>query len=832
MLARRSSIRFKILLPLLVPLLSLTALWVFAAATTLGDGLELRHVRTISDHFGYPAGALNSALQQERRMSLTYLGGRAPDARASLESQRIRTDQQADLFRNLATDPDARDVAGSATLSRADDALGRLASLKKLRAAVDGQRVDRGHAYATYTGLIGSLNSVQSSLTTLTNPGVARESHSVVALTEAREALSQENGVISGVLAKGRMTQGQHTKLTQLIGAQRRGYESASADLTGSDRAYYDHITGTETYQRLRTMENKISNQARPGQPIPMNPVQWKVTSDSVLNQMRGLELAANARVNVLAAPVAQNIIWRIVGAGVLGLLALVASIWLSVRAAGSVVRELRALRDSALELANERLPSLVDRLRRNADVDTAAEAPPLSFGTQEIDAVGSAFNAARRTAIESAVGEAKLRRGISEIFVNLARRSQTLIHRQLSLLDTMENRITDPEELQDLFRIDHLSTRMRRHAEGLIILSGSAPGRGWRNPVPIVDVVRGAASEVEDYARVKVQAMPSVALAGAAVADMIHLLAELIENSTQFSPPHTPVRVVGQIVGNGFVVEIEDRGLSMTTETLETANRMLSDPPPFDLINSARLGHFVVARLAARHDIKVSLRTSPYGGTTAIVLIPSALIVDGDQAVEPDSSAMNGHLVSVNSGEPHANGSGDATAAMEVPRPMHRPLPPDPLPGQPSDPLPDPLPEPSSFGPVPSTPEALTGDLPFPRVPAGRPEPEPGGRSGRPAEPGPGSGVPDAPPPSMTHRPGGKTDDGRPKLPRRVPQTSISPELLERTNNEEESGDDRSPDEVRTILSSIQRGWQRGRSEAGTGDHPIHPAQDEEQDR
>jgi len=826
MRARRSSIRFKILLPLLVPLVSLAALWVFAAGTTLGDGLDLLHVRTISEHFGYPAGSLGSALQQERRQSLTYLGGRAPDARASLDSQRIRTDQQSDLFRSLATDSDARDVATNATLTRTDEALRQLGSLARLRNEVTSGQIDRTHAYATYTDMISALNAVQSSQTTLSDQSVARESRSVVALTEARETMSEEDSLVSGALAAGKMTPSEHTRIAQLVGAHRRMYDVASADLSGPDSAYFDHITGTTVYHRLRSMEDKLMNRTRPGQPIHMNAVQWKITSDSVQTRLRGLELSANSRADVLSQPVAQNILWRIAGAGVLGLVALVGSVWLSVRAATGVVRELRGLRDSALALANEQLPALIDRLRRNADVDTASEAPPLAFRTQEIDDVGEAFNVARRTAIESAVGEARLRRGVSEIFVNLARRSQTLIHRQLALLDTMENRVTDPEELEDLFRIDHLSTRMRRHAEGLIILSGSAPGRGWRNPVPIIDVVRGAASEVEDYARVKVQAMPSVALAGGAVADAIHLLAELIENATQFSPPHTPVRVVGQTVGTGFVVEIEDRGLSMNAETMAAANKMLADPPPFDVISSARLGHFVVGRLADRHEIKVSLRTSPYGGTTAIVLIPSNLIVENPQdAVDDETAAFEADLVSVTTGELSADDVRSSIA--DPPRPMHRPS--DPVAQEaefrgmwdsPTPPEQPPPPTPGPPAPPPPPPAAPAAAPSTPVMPPPPPIPEASGPGGGPA-------------PSTSVQPSGQMDDGRPKLPQRVPQTSISPELREQATTEEGTDTaERSPDEVRSILSSIQQGWQRGRSEAGTNGAAAYPSNEEEGNR
>lgn len=206
-----------------------------------------------------------------------------------------------------------------------------------------------------------------------------------------------------------------------------------------------------------------------------------------------------------------------------------------------------------------------------------------------------------------------------------------------------MERRSDDPDELGDLFRLDHLTTRMRRHAENLIILSGAAPGRAWRLPVPLTNVVRAAVSEIEDYARVEVRQFPETSVVGAAVADLTHLLAELVENAAQFSPPHTHVRITGEAVGNGFALEVEDRGLGMGKETLDEANRRIEETETLDLSDSDRLGLFVVSRLAARHDIKVHLRTSPYGGTTAVVLLPTALLQAGSAERSPSEADTEG---------------------------------------------------------------------------------------------------------------------------------------------------------------------------------------------
>ena len=294
-----------------------------------------------------------------------------------------------------------------------------------------------------------------------------------------------------------------------------------------------------------------------------------------------------------------------------------------------SINRRLTELRRSALTLAQEQLPAVVARLRRGESVDVAAEAPPIRVGSDEIGQVGQAIDAVRQTAIRSAIDEASIRQGVNDMFRNLARRNQSLLQRQLSVLDDMERRAVDPDVLEDLFKMDHLTTRMRRHAEGLIILSGAPPGRSWSAPVKLIDVMRGAVAEVEDYARVTVSTQARAALAGSAVTDVIHLLAELIENATSLSPPFTQVRVGGESVAHGFAIEIEDRGLGMTPQRLAELNERLANPPDLNPANTEQLGLFVVGQLARRHRISVVLRPSPYGGTTAVVLIPPDLIVD-----------------------------------------------------------------------------------------------------------------------------------------------------------------------------------------------------------
>jgi signal transduction histidine kinase len=312
-----------------------------------------------------------------------------------------------------------------------------------------------------------------------------------------------------------------------------------------------------------------------------------------------------------------------------LGLIIIVAGVTLMGLFARRLARDITDLEATARHLADEEMPKFVERLRRGEQAVVPAEITVRPrTKTAEIAEAETAIASLQYSAAKAAAGEASLRNGIRQVFVSLARRNQSLLQRQLRLIDALEQKASDPATLADLFPLDHLTTRMRRHAEGLIILSGAAPGRSWSEPVPVIDVIRGAVAEIEDYKRVTVLTLAEDAVAGLAAADMIHLLAELIENATLSSPSGTRVEVRAERVANGFTIEIDDRGLGIEAGQLRTLNQQLAEPPDFDLANADQLGLFVVGKLAARHGVRVALRPSPYGGTTAVVLMPNSIVV------------------------------------------------------------------------------------------------------------------------------------------------------------------------------------------------------------
>ncbi|WP_200214796.1 sensor histidine kinase [Micromonospora coerulea] len=618
-------IRAKLTALVIGPVTALLALWIFATTLTFGPALDLLAARTLLYDLGRPGEAVVAELQRERRLSVVQLAG--DTTRPTLAEQRARTDRAvAELRRRVAGD-DLRDAADDLLDTRLDQLVAALDALPAGRGFIDGRQVDRSGAVGLYSGMISSAFQAFSAMANLPDVELNREALALTALGRSRELLGQADALLAGAVTAGRFAEGEHDQVVQTINNQRFLAETAVADLPPPERAAYQRLTEGEAFVRLRALQDTLVR--ADGLPAGLDLRAWESSQAAVQQGLREFELSGADGLAERSVPMAVRILVRLAAAGVLGLLAVVVCVLVALRVGRSLAGRLTNVRTAALEMAEHRLPDVVARLRRGEEVDVAREAPELDHGADEIGQVGRAFNEVRRTAVQAAVDEVTLRRGLNEVFLNIARRGQSLVHRQLALLDRLERRTEDPDELAGLFQVDHLATRLRRHAEDLVILAGAAPGRGWRNPVAAVDVIRGAISEVEAYHRVDVGVVQPAGVLGRAVGDVIHLLAELVENATVFSPPGTRVDVSGQAVPNGYAVEITDRGLGMSAKALADANRRLARAPEFDLADSARLGHFVVARLAARHGVRVQLRPATPTGTTAVVLIPADLITD-----------------------------------------------------------------------------------------------------------------------------------------------------------------------------------------------------------
>ncbi|MBG0815448.1 nitrate- and nitrite sensing domain-containing protein [Planomonospora sp. ID82291] len=784
-------IRTKILAILLIPLISLVVLWGYNAYSTVAQISGIAQSQSRWQEVGAPVQALVGQLRRERQLSAEAAA--RPGSRAVLHEQRRATDGSAARLRELVASIGLQGAADE-TADGMRSLLKALNGLGALRSSADGGQVPPLQVTEGYNGLVSLAQRQFTTAETLTDVPSYRIIRGLSSYSGAPEYIARERAVLTVALARGEMTPAEHTAFVAAMTGRRLVLATAERDMGPELRAMHRELAAATAYRRFQAAEDEIaawsgSLGGLEGAAPPVDGAVWNRDSESVLAAFDSNVQRELARAGAKGDTLKAAALWRIGLVLGLSLLAVVASILLSYRFGRSLVRELTRLRASAAELAEERLPRLVERLRRGEDVDPAAEAPePAPSQTAEVDGVVRAFSAVRRTAVEAAVGQAVLRKGVGQVFLNLARRNQALLHRQLAMLDAMERRTEDPETLEDLFKVDHLTTRMRRHAENLIVLSGAAPGRRWRDPVPVVDVVRSAVLEVEDYTRVTVLPMPDAPLlVGGAVTDVIHLVAELVENATAFSPPGTAIHVRGMPAANGFSIEIEDRGLGLGQVCVDALNDRLADPPEFDPADSDRLGLFVVSRLAARHGIRVVLRPSPYDGATAIVMLPNAVLA----GPEPPSAVPRGELTARTGHPVDGDGDGDGAGARRAlsavpaaaPRSLFTPAaaPPPPAP------------------PLPSRPVAETGrSLP--------PRREPGG--GAPGAPG----APDAPddPDDLD------VPDDLDGLPVRVRQASLAPQLRRsRPAPPPDPPVHRSPEEILDRMSSMQRGWQRGRSQA-----------------
>ncbi|WP_328876475.1 nitrate- and nitrite sensing domain-containing protein [Streptomyces sp. NBC_00287] len=638
---RGKSIRRKIVALLLVPLVSLTAIWGFATVLTGREAQQLFNVSSVVEKIGYPIEDTVRVLQQERRQTLVHLADpRASDGLAALRRSRSATDEAVAEIRRNAKNPDVRDAMGQGTDERLTAVLDAFDGIASLRRSVDDGTVNRATALHLYNSLVDPCYVLLANLHVVDNVEMDKQYRALVNLARARELLSREDALLGSALIVGKLSRDEVRDVSDYAAQRNLIYDVNLPLLPSWERDRFTRFWKNAASAPLRVAEESAVSVGA-GTPSGVTAKSWDTAAGNVLEELAELNDQAGDRYQDRVRPVAMGVIAKAAIAGVLGLVALLVSLFLSVRIGRSLIRDLRQLRLEAHEASGVRLPSVMRRLSTGEQVDVETEVPRLEYDKNEIGEVGQALNTLQRAAVEAAVKQAELRAGVSEVFVNLARRSQVLLHKQLTLLDTMERRTEDTDELADLFRLDHLTTRMRRHAEGLVILSGAAPSRQWRKPVQLMDVVRAAVAEVEDYERIEVRRLPRVAVTGPAVADLTHLVAELLENATVFSPPHTAVQVLGERVANGFTLEIHDRGLGMAADALLDANLRLAETPEFELSDTDRLGLFVVSRLAQRQNVRVSLQPSPYGGTTAVVFIPDALLTDD----VPDTNGLGFRL-------------------------------------------------------------------------------------------------------------------------------------------------------------------------------------------
>ncbi|MFG2105608.1 sensor histidine kinase [Micromonospora chersina] len=554
----------------------LLTLWAYAAALTGRDAADLMRVRALADTLGQPTDLLILDLQLERRLTAETIAG-AGRTRAALAEARDRTDAAVAPVRAFTRGRDARLLTAGAVRDRADELVRQLTGLATLRSEVDGGRLDRPSAVAAYDRLVDAAFAVYGPEWGGREDELAAETRSVVALARARELLAREDTLLTAALAGGGIGDDDRRRLAELVTVARYARTTAAAALPADGRDAHQRLVEGPRFAGLLRLEDRLLQAPGAGGTAGTSAQGWRQAVDPALSGLRDL-VTTTARGSVeRAAPGAALVVIR---TGLVVGLGLVAVLVVLVGASRTVGRA-----------AGPDRPESVPRAGSAGD----AGPPPAVAAT-------------------------------GELFLRLTRRNQALLREQLDLLGAMERRERTAEETADLFRLDHLATRIRRNVEKLVILAGATPARRWRRPVPLLDVVRGAVAEVPDYHRVLVAPHWPWTIAGSGVTDVVHLLAELIENGLACSPEHTTVRVAGEPGPQGCSVVILDDGPGLDAAALAEANQLLDRPAP-DGPPDGRAGLHVTALLAARCGARVSLRPGPRGGTAAVVLLPPGLV-------------------------------------------------------------------------------------------------------------------------------------------------------------------------------------------------------------
>ncbi len=660
---RLGSIRLSLIMLALVPSVTLAAVWGVTTTQLFSEGLRLRSQTELSRSTGAMGTEATLALQGERALSAAWLA-KVPGSRAALDEKRAATDA---AVAKLVRRSDEIQQAPARIADQLYSVLGSVGSLEYYRDQVDHPTdITAQQALDQYTSIIDDQIHAFQQLSQVDDGDLTSQAGPLVAIEHAAELTSQEDVALTLAWPSGHLDEKAWEQFVQLVNTRRWLVEDQIVPaLSGTAKTQTEQILASADWRALTAVEDQVLA-ARPaagtGQvALPDLRKRWTPAMDKVSVRYTALIRQQTSGLLTRSADKAHEQLLTAASLSAGGLIALLLCLVMSWRITRSLSRRLRGLREATLSLAQERLPDVVARLDRGEKVDVDRAAPELDYGSDELGQVAKAFNAAQRTAVVTAVELADTRRGFQKVILGIARQSQNLVNLQLSRLDSLEREHQDPDVLSGLYELDSTASQLRRYEENLVIISGGQPRRSWTEPVALIDILRSAVGEVAEYQRVEVHTEEEVCLAPPAVADVIHLLAELIENATLYSPAPSPVSVRAGLVAKGLAVEVEDRGLGMSEDEYASLNAHLAQAPKFDVVALAddlRLGMFVIARLANRHGVQVTLRSSPYGGTTAIVLIPHEIVVPE----EGESQDLVGAVA------PAASGSSAGVGAMTGP--------------------------------------------------------------------------------------------------------------------------------------------------------------------
>ncbi|MFE3442586.1 nitrate- and nitrite sensing domain-containing protein [Nocardia sp. NPDC059180] len=590
----------------------------------------------------------SEAMLQERRFAMARVAHPelGPD---ELTAQRLRVDAAGTALLEAASS--LSELTTGAFDESAHQLRDTVRRLGAVRARTDSgtptvDEVYRAYSLLTATGTIAVEALVPR----------APDVDSTIALTttatllRTADAISAVHALVAAAGAETSLDRAGLQAFASRVGAYHADLDSLAHKDDPTIRQRLVQLTSSPQWRQLVEFENAVvargaaptptdltsdtyrSDRDDPTRPLPTDPVAAQqilgLMVNGLLTLWRTNFVGVQQRVTDIADNAVRTSALTVLAALIIAAVTFVLTSWL----ASGIIRRLRRLQLHTLAVADTELPAIMARISAGEAIDLTSALPLSDFGDDEIGQLAEAFDTAQRAAVSAAMAEARTRGAVNAIFLNLAHRSQAMANRQLEVLDAAEAHEEDPDKMELLFKLDHLATRERRNAENLIILGGERPGRQWRYPVPLGDVVQGAITESKDYTRVSLNRFPDVSVNGDVIADIIHLLAELVENATHFSSTTAPVTVSGGLVEGGAVVEVADRGRGLSRQELNRINRILDSAPDFGIMHlssDARMGLIVVSILVGRNEIKVRLTESDHGGVTAIVFLPLTLLDD-----------------------------------------------------------------------------------------------------------------------------------------------------------------------------------------------------------
>ncbi|WP_254705744.1 sensor histidine kinase [Streptomyces vilmorinianum] len=755
-----------------VPILAMGAQVVVIVGQLLDRSQHLRADVAAGERYGAPLYTLMTELQAERRMTAARWAG-ASVSETDLRDRRAATDRAAAALRAVVpAGPEGAEHAGG----RIQEVTSDLGDLAAYRERADAHSGGAHGAIAYYNGVIDRIVLVYQDAFSHGEDGeLAQESRPMVAMFSASEMVAREDTILALAGPSRQLSPTAFADFANAVGAHRYLYAMWIVPyLPAEERAFYAQLTGSDAWRTKTAIEDAVVSEHKDldsgGVRLPREVGGWRAAHQEFAAGLAALNAdrsrAVVARADAKAAELEAEVTWLIVGSGS-ALLLVVLVVTFTTR---SVLRRLRGLHERTVTVADTTLPDVVDRLQRGQSV--AADALPTVGGDR--DEVGRISDAFARVVAVSVDGHQQLaaeRQGFGMFAAGIASRTGNLVSRQLSLTEDLQDAFGHNEALlAQLMKSDQLTVGMRRQIENLLILADGEIPDPHTEPMRVADLLREAAAEVEEFRRIERQALDEISVEPRVISQISHLLAELLDNATRFSPPRSKVVIRAEAVADGLSVEIEDRGPRVSAERYEEMNARLHSAPPYSVLaeNAHRLGLFVVGHLADQLGATVTLRRSVFGGTSAVVILPKDLLVRTDSRTE----------------------SGADSRTEPVREPSGAPVPP-------SFPVPSSVPAPRP--PEERKPELVlhTGSgLPSRRVANRAPERPVGAATRAGSSDGTRDGVSDG--------------TSRPALPERVPQTHIAEQLrAPRAPEETVVQDKATPEEVADAWADYEHGTQ-----------------------